>query len=766
MQGTPLLEPEVLPQIVLNDWSSGLEESQDVDDTSPLPSQANPQPDSLSFTFEHDGEGMNLAEPVDLGDMSPDEDLYTASPHSTGHRRSPTITLAQHDLHGSISHEDDDEEKPKQTVVSNQDPTDSVYDLPPPTQAGLQEGFAPIGDPGAVIFSMPPLGPSKDKPVKPVPQDPGQRPSKTVRTDKARRKSSAIAARITNILSEALLPDDHQTGLEPTRDIPQKPHAIKEIDKQVPERKRPAANVAVETVVIDEKRKKKKPMDPSLPEHVEVRDLDDLRETLLKEGSVRKEVWGNDKSTKLEDPPLDNFEALGKSTRITIVTEGRLAQDKAAEVKNATASEGMQDIAPLSTTRGQRDGIAAAPKTPPLINDRASRKPAIISWSSKGPQNQGSVNTQVLRKPATRVEHRPGNIPAVPTEDFSRGSFEEQIRSDNPIKDSSAEKGDMFVPDTSANPFEIVSSSTPSRRLILGSHGVTSSREITVNENGSPMTVKHSKHLSRPDHCSNLGQDTRIARMAAKPKQLMMAAERRREADPFDVASRSLAPYPEKRSEKNLCSARSTTFVRRLNEVSDSKNRLFDVSATVAKDKRAHRRFSPPPPHDDPERTLVTDHDKMFHSDSSTALDSLDSSESSTCIEDHTAFHQWRLSLQPYQSGMLDALHQISNDLVRHLIDKEDAIQDIIDEFESGGTKIVEAARELAEGETQQQIEILTKARRRVSAALDVALADLNASDKEIDSLREAESLRTLQNMRAKASTLLRDAISRLHSPS
>ncbi|KAI9859665.1 MAG: hypothetical protein M1813_006596 [Trichoglossum hirsutum] len=60
---------------------------------------------------------------------------------------------------------------------------------------------------------------------------------------------------------------------------------------------------------------------------------------------------------------------------------------------------------------------------------------------------------------------------------------------------------------------------------------------------------------------------------------------------------------------------------------------------------------------------------------------------------------QWRNSLKPHQSNMLDVLYQISDDLVRHLVDKEVRIEDIVHDYQRGGTKLIQELEQAYQGD-------------------------------------------------------------------
>ncbi|KAI9814806.1 MAG: hypothetical protein M1827_003072 [Pycnora praestabilis] len=69
---------------------------------------------------------------------------------------------------------------------------------------------------------------------------------------------------------------------------------------------------------------------------------------------------------------------------------------------------------------------------------------------------------------------------------------------------------------------------------------------------------------------------------------------------------------------------------------------------------------------------------------------------------------EWSDSLKPYQKSTLDILWGISSRLVRHLLEKEAAIEDIVDEYRRGGTVLIkelETAHQQDIGHSKDQLE-------------------------------------------------------------
>ncbi|KAI9782470.1 MAG: hypothetical protein M1839_004956 [Geoglossum umbratile] len=122
---------------------------------------------------------------------------------------------------------------------------------------------------------------------------------------------------------------------------------------------------------------------------------------------------------------------------------------------------------------------------------------------------------------------------------------------------------------------------------------------------------------------------------------------------------------------------------------------------------------------------------------------------------------QWRESLKPHQSDILDILYHISDDLVRHLVGKEICIEDIVHDYRRGGAKLIQElakayqedydAHQAALGKMRLALrDLLTKARRRINKGVkhlkedDVAAARKNWNDRQkalLGQLREVTHL-------------------------
>ncbi|KAL9619581.1 MAG: hypothetical protein Q9204_008288 [Flavoplaca sp. TL-2023a] len=122
----------------------------------------------------------------------------------------------------------------------------------------------------------------------------------------------------------------------------------------------------------------------------------------------------------------------------------------------------------------------------------------------------------------------------------------------------------------------------------------------------------------------------------------------------------------------------------------------------------------PEPETVDPDITLVEDERPKrqskrqrraapLSSDTSSTSTSPQTSQSSKGSDHHgTARKRWRDALEPHQKNTLDILYEISHQLVGHLIDKETACNDIVNDYQRRGTRFVENLRTDLEREISQ----------------------------------------------------------------
>ncbi|KAH0558767.1 hypothetical protein GP486_004590 [Trichoglossum hirsutum] len=98
---------------------------------------------------------------------------------------------------------------------------------------------------------------------------------------------------------------------------------------------------------------------------------------------------------------------------------------------------------------------------------------------------------------------------------------------------------------------------------------------------------------------------------------------------------------------------------------------------------------------------------------------------------------QWRKSLKPHQSNMLDVLYQISDvrpyvDLVRHLVDKEVCIEDVVHDYQRSGTKLIQELEKTYQGDYDACRVALGEARLTLKDMYSEARRHINGGMKQL----------------------------------
>ncbi|KAK0516614.1 hypothetical protein JMJ35_001217 [Cladonia borealis] len=100
---------------------------------------------------------------------------------------------------------------------------------------------------------------------------------------------------------------------------------------------------------------------------------------------------------------------------------------------------------------------------------------------------------------------------------------------------------------------------------------------------------------------------------------------------------------------------------------------------------------------------------------------------------------QWRKAFEPHQGDMLGVLTEISHRLMRHLVDKEQAIQDAVQDYVYGGSKLIE----FCERECQRALGLnkaqLDHFRSELSKGLEKFLAEVMEIAEKFDNARNAD---------------------------
>ncbi|KAK4542069.1 hypothetical protein LTR36_007100 [Oleoguttula mirabilis] len=148
---------------------------------------------------------------------------------------------------------------------------------------------------------------------------------------------------------------------------------------------------------------------------------------------------------------------------------------------------------------------------------------------------------------------------------------------------------------------------------------------------------------------------------------------------------------------------------------------------------------------DDPDKTLVEPEvaretkPKRVASVSSddSSETSSSSNETSTTMRD---IGMWRSALQPYQTNLFDELVNVSHRLVRHLVDRETATREVVDDYRRRGLNLVEQMERAHAQQYQQYLLDLKQRKRRLRKELTKCSEQVQDA---VDAVREAKKKRT-----------------------
>ena len=429
---------------------------------------------------------------------------------------------------------------------------------------------------------------------------------------------------------------------------------------------------------------------------------------------------------------------------------------------------------PLPTrlmTRPKEAGTEMAREgTPtPLIDDRLHRKSTLISFSARGPSNQGVVSA---RNP--RVSTMTGND-GERQENYQKEAAMKRKRNEDTLAaprlvetpEEKRRRRSVSAPGTHERVTRgSIETSCPgalnvSRRL--------SSQGTRVDENGSPQPLVRNR--SRSDelvngilkrlqaleesviaprqYTENAVSRTKVGRLTVEESDLptpsigsppvqvedkIFPSIRKQLPSSPNAPSQSLNDFTAHRVQPGgkfvnvetdsivkssaphdpftgIIRRRPSSFMERLRAQGKLAGKSTSDEADGKDPMIPIRGVETAPTHTtDPDKTLVAE--TMYPSTPSLRPDtssessestgpSLHSKSSGRGIEDDAA-RQWRQALQPHQSSQLDILYDISDHLVRHLIDQETAVGDIIENYRRGGTRLIEDMERTHQKEYQQ----------------------------------------------------------------
>lgn len=142
---------------------------------------------------------------------------------------------------------------------------------------------------------------------------------------------------------------------------------------------------------------------------------------------------------------------------------------------------------------------------------------------------------------------------------------------------------------------------------------------------------------------------------------------------------------------------------------------------------------------EDAERTLVEEQSNLdlvggmaSSSSCTSASDFAESVDSQESITSQEARESWRASLNAHQSTLFDALVGISHRLVRHLVDQEIAMGDIVSDFHRRGASLVEAMKQDQENEVKDYVSAVRQAWRTMESVAKPAADSVDAAIKDV----------------------------------
>ncbi|KAK8168522.1 hypothetical protein BKA80DRAFT_267116 [Phyllosticta citrichinensis] len=174
-------------------------------------------------------------------------------------------------------------------------------------------------------------------------------------------------------------------------------------------------------------------------------------------------------------------------------------------------------------------------------------------------------------------------------------------------------------------------------------------------------------------------------------------------------------------------------------------------------------------PEDDPDRTLVNDDDSSDDASDTSVASTLDDDETEEEEDDeprernqHPSEMDWEASLKPHQQNLSFVLSRISERLVRHLIDSETAIEDVVAAFEHDGMELVEKMEQAHQEEYELERGALTKAKRELKSVLERINGKFRKDKKAYENRRDALNLEAATDSSEKQIGLLEGVLMQL----
>lgn len=120
---------------------------------------------------------------------------------------------------------------------------------------------------------------------------------------------------------------------------------------------------------------------------------------------------------------------------------------------------------------------------------------------------------------------------------------------------------------------------------------------------------------------------------------------------------------------------------------------------------------------EDPDNTLVNEEDTnasenyeaLSSPSSSSQISVLDEEATLVATDEDEPLQKWRDALQTHQGSLFDQLIQVAHELVSHLADKETAITDIVNDYSTGGIRLIEQMEGSQSAEITEYLEIASE---------------------------------------------------------
>lgn len=125
----------------------------------------------------------------------------------------------------------------------------------------------------------------------------------------------------------------------------------------------------------------------------------------------------------------------------------------------------------------------------------------------------------------------------------------------------------------------------------------------------------------------------------------------------------------------------------------------------------------------DPDKTLVEPEQPLYNANKRVQSYSSDSSSDMSAVSDNSSasvrnLATWRNALKPHELNLFDELVHVSHRVVRHLVDRETAATDIVDDYRRRGTTLIEQMELSHAQEYQKYVETLKERKKRLRKGL------------------------------------------------